>query len=450
MAFDTGLPAVRITSGGGILMQRLFVVLAGALAVAGCAATLPIPSNLQPLDETAYTAEHPYYLEFCALSEVQKNPGYGADIRGGVGGHSTIYLNGVCRTDDGYPEVRVCPTDPASNGVGLSVNAHFANANWVAIPGRDFFYHGDLKPGQPLTRAIYDATKAHAKRLGFYDSIRFHDRVFDDMPQDFSRDAFKYEVSIATDYAIGYGRDRYCARVPVSKVQMARITGYLNGLNRPYRDGKAEYKWSVLSDNCIHVAHNALTAIGFWPLWATHRFILVAAFDFPVPKNEFVNIMHRANDMPLEDLLTVWNDRPVRTALLAGEELPTREGALATFEPVVGQNALYQTDLQLIFYDEPMFGPYEGLYRQIVRQPRYTDPQADRRYFEARYTSIESQRRPLAWWLNRYPDLLSEPEFPNFYARFYQQIAHRAAMIADPAAATSGDRRVNVSPQIQG
>ena len=155
------------------------------------------------------------------------------------------------------------------------------------------------------------------------------------------RDAFKYEVSIATDYAIGYGRDRYCARVPCHAAQMARIVDYLNGLNRPYRDGKAEYEWSVLNDNCIHVAHNALAAIGFWPVWPTHRFILIAAFDFPVPKNEFVNIMRRANDMPIEDLLAVWNDKPARRAVLAGEGLPTRAGALATFEPRgAGQRAV--------------------------------------------------------------------------------------------------------------
>ena len=208
------------------------------LAVTGCATMLPIPPQGRVVNEAAYTAVHPYYFEFCALSEIQKKPGYGADIRGGVGGHSTIYLNGVCRTGDGYPEISICADDPASNGVGLSVNAHFANANWVPIPGRDFFYHGDLKPGQILTRDIYDATKAHARRLGIYDSIRFHDRVFSDMPPGYARDAFKYEVSIATDYAIGYGRDRYCARIPVSASEMTRIVDDLNGLNRPYRDGK--------------------------------------------------------------------------------------------------------------------------------------------------------------------------------------------------------------------
>jgi hypothetical protein len=404
-------------------------LLAVAAAVAGCATTLPIPQHDPAPDEAAYTAVHPYYLEFCALSEIQKKPGYGADIRGGVGGHSTIYLNGVCRQGDGYPDIALCAKDPAANGVGLSVNAHFANANWVPIPGRDFFYHGDLKPGQALTRAVYDETKLHAERLGIYDGIRFHSVVFDDMPAGYTPEAFKYEVSIATDYAIGYGRDRYCARVPVTAAQMTRIVDYLNGLNRPYRDGKAEYEWNVLNDNCIHVAHNALTSIGFWPLWPTHQFVLIAAFDFPVPKNEFVNIMRRANDLPIDDLLAVWNNRPVRRTLLAGQGLPVRDGAIATFDPVVHDNALYNTDLQLIFYDDPTFGPYEGWYRQILQDPRYTNLQADNRHFSALYARIEAERRPLSWWLNHYPRLAKQPDFPVFYNRYYDAVAHGAASV---------------------
>jgi hypothetical protein len=419
-------------------MRRRYIALLGIVVagMAGCANTAPIPSRAPVTSETTYTAVHPYYLEFCALSEIEKKPGYGADIRGGVGGHSTIYLNGVCRAGDGYPEVALCTDNPADNGVGLSVNAHFANANWVPIPGRDFFYHGDLKPGEALTRQVYDATKAHAERLHIYDAIRFHDRVFDDMPHGYTRDAFKYEVSIATDYAIGYGRDQLCARVPVSAAQMTRIVDYLNELNRPYRDGQAEYEWSVLTDNCIHVAHNALNSIGFWPPWPTHQFVLFAAFDFPVPKNEFVNIMRRANDMPIEDMLAVWNNVPARRALLTGDGLPTREGAIATFGRVVRENALYNTDLQLIFYDEPTLGHYEGWYRQILGQPRYSDLRSNFQYFGAMYARIDAERQPLTWWLANHPDLARQPDFPKFYTRYYDAVAHEAAFIAGaPAAA---------------
>ena len=407
---------------------RLGVLGLLACGVVGCA-SLPIAPRGATRDEVAYTERHPFYLEFCALSEIEKNPGYGAEVSSGFGGHSTIYLNGACRVGSGYPELAVCADNPAWNGVGLSVNAHFANANWVAIPGRAFFYHGDLQPGQALTREVYEATKAHAMRLGFYDAVRYHDWVFDHLPPGYTRRDWKYELPVGTDYAIGFGRDRYCARVPVSARQMARIVDFLNGLNRPYRDGRAEYEWNVLTNNCIHVAHNALAAIGFWRPWRTYLHVLFAAFDFPVPKNEFVNIARRANDMPLDDLLAVWRDKPTRRAVLDGDGLPTREGALVTLQAVARPNALYETDLRLIFYDEPLTGPYEGWWRSIVAEPRYSDADANQRYFAALYGRILAERRPLAWWLEAHPRLKSEPAFPAFYERFYAEVAGRAASV---------------------
>lgn len=404
--------------------------------LSGCG-TLPLPAEVPLPDEQAYAERYPYYLEFCALSEIQKKPGYGADIHGGVGGHSTIYLNGACRAGNGRQELVLCvdaPVAAVTDGVGLSVNAHFANANWVAIPGRTFFYHGDLQPGQPLTRAVYDATKAHAQRLGLYDGVRFHDRVFEDMPAGYQPEAFKYEVSIGTDYALGYARDRYCARVPVSVSGMTRIVRYLNALNRPYQDGEAEYEWSVLNDNCIHVAHNALAEAGFWPPWPTHRFILVAALDFPVPKNEFVNIMRRGNDVPIEDLSAVWQDPAARSAVLAGDALPTRPGALASFEPLVRDNALYDTDLQLIFYDEPVFGHYEERYRRIAHDPRYTSLAGNERHFAALYAGIAAARHPLAWWATQHPAMAADPDFPAFYRNYYAAIAQAAASLPPSSA----------------
>lgn len=406
-------------------------LLAGFLFAGASCSTLPIAPR-GPLDEeAAYTTMYPYYIEFCALSEVQKIPGYGADIRGGIGGHSTVYLNGACLVGPGYPELKLCDASAPSDGVGLSVNAHFANANWAAIPGREFFYHGDLKPGQKLTRAIYDATKAHAKRLGLYDAIRFHPVVFNDMPAGYSQDAYKYEVSIATDYALGYGRDRYCARVPMSAAHMTHIVDYLNALNRPYRNGSAEFDWGVLTDNCIHLAHNALTAIGFWPLWPTHQFVLFAAFDFPVPKNEFVNILRRANDEPIADLQAMWRDRPTRQAVLDGDGLPTRDGALAVLEPATRDSDVYKTNhLRLIFYDEPTFGPYEGWWRDILAMPRYTDMKANHARFATLYAQIRSERRPLAWWREHHSDLADAADFATFYARYYETVERRAAALA--------------------
>ena len=45
---------------------------------------------------------------------------------------------------------------------------------------------------------------------------------------------FMYDMSIATDYAIGFGRDRYCARAPLDRAKMAAAVAYLNAVNAPY------------------------------------------------------------------------------------------------------------------------------------------------------------------------------------------------------------------------
>jgi hypothetical protein len=131
--------------------------------------------------------------------------------------------------------------------------------------------------------------------------------------------------------------------------------------------------------------------------------------------------------MPVEDLLAVWEDKPARRALLAGEGLPVRAGALATFERVTQDNALYNTDLRLIFYDEPVFGHYETWFRRILAEPHYTDLETDLRYYRARYDRIEAARRPLGWWWRAYPGLRSQRDFPAFYARFYDAVARAAA-----------------------
>ena len=63
----------------GLISRLTLLVLCGGW-LAGCA-TLPVPTDKPLVNEQVYTAAHPYYFEFCALSEIQKKPGYGADIR---------------------------------------------------------------------------------------------------------------------------------------------------------------------------------------------------------------------------------------------------------------------------------------------------------------------------------------------------------------------------------
>jgi hypothetical protein len=413
------------------VMRRLRTtsLVAVSLLLAGCNATFDVAAPA--LETQLYTTLYPYYVELCAVSQISKKPGFGVAISGGEGGHSVLYLNGVCRVQDaGYPAIALCdnPDRPSTHGVGLSVNAHFKNANWIATDGRDFFFRGGLAPGARLTRAAYERTQEEAKKKRLLDGVVFHASVFDDMPPGMSRRDYMYEVSIGTDYAIAFARDRYCARVPVSRAQMGKVVTYLNGLNAIYKDGKKDFEWNVLQNNCTHLVHNALAAAGLWPIWETGRFFLIAAFDFPVPKNEFVNAMWRTNNTDLGDIEALYRDNAARALLLDDGRLPDEPGALAEAVPVIHNNDVYNAHLRLIFYDDPIFGSYQRDFDTIFNQPRYTDVRANLRYFAALYARIKADRRPLADYL-RDRSAADRADFAVFYRHYYGYIDRENAKV---------------------
>ena len=372
-------------------------------------------------NEAAYAAEHPIYAEYCALSQIKKRVGFGADIRGEIGGHAVFYLNGACLVRDAhYPVLAVCDEDARpSDGVGLSMNAHFSNAKWVATPGRAFFFDGDLPGGAPVTQDSYRTVQARARALGIYEGVVFHREVFRAKPAAWTDDAWRYEMSVATDYAIGLGRGRYCARVPVTRAQLGRMVDFLNAENAPYRDRKRVFRWSVFNDNCIHLAHNALAAAGLWPSLRIERPLPLALFDFPVPKNEFVNLMRRTNDDWFPDPGAAYRDVSARTELLRDGTLPSGPGSLAEAHGPHEPNEVYETSLKLVFYDDPVLGSYAKDFDRIYAESRTTDMQANRAYFGRLARAARADRKPLGWWLARSPFDRDPDGFSSVYTRYY-------------------------------
>jgi hypothetical protein len=349
-----------------------------------------------PAGADLYHRIYPYYAELYALTEIRKRPGDGVPLRSGVGGHAILYLNGVRRDRRaGYPTVELCDaeTAPSRRGVGISVNSHYRNANWVATDGPEFLWHGALEPGETLTRAAYDRTQERAKALGLLDGVAFHQHLFRDKPSGLSDNDYMYEISIASDYALRFGRDALRVRVPLDRARMGAVVAFLNALNAPYREGARVFEWHVLNNNCSHVAHNALAQAGIWNPWPTGQFIGTAAFNFPVPKNEFVDLVMRANDLPIGDAAAMFKDEAARRMLVDHDALPTNAGALVAAEPAIQGNHLYDVDrLRGIFFDPP-WGPYRRRLRRILSEPRYSDLQANLRHFDSIYRSAVERRR---------------------------------------------------------
>jgi hypothetical protein len=335
----------------------------------------------------AYDRLYPYHAELCALSELRKKPGFAVPVRSGMGGHCLLYLHGVRRDRNTYPFLRVCaPDEAASHGVGISVNSHYRNANWVAAEGRDFLWRGALAQGEALTRAAYERTQHYAKEIGLLDGVEFHDHLFRAKPRFMSERDYMYEISVATDYAVRFGRDTYRARIPLDHERMHAVVSYLNDLNAPYRDGQRVFQWRLFNNNCAHVTHNALAAAGIWAPWPTGQFFARAVFNFPVPKNEFVDVVLRTNDLPIHEARAVYEDPSLRHAFLETGRLPTAPGALALAGAAIRDNDVYDTDrLRLIFYDNPFWGPYRRHFARIFAEPRYTDLRANLQHFATLY-----------------------------------------------------------------
>lgn len=414
------------------------VAVALSLMLSACQPAF-VPGVALPEQAPDYGKIYPIYAELCALSQFRKRPGFEPPvIGGGFGGHAVLYLNGVCRVSDAhYPVLQMCEAPGPDSGVGISVNAHYKNASWVATEGREFFFHGNLSPGQPLTRETYESAMMIAMAKGVLDGIVFHDEVLAKMPEGETRERYMYDVSVGTDFAIKFARDRYCARVPLTKAQMERTVAFLNDANRPYREGEKEFRWSLFKDNCSHLLRNALAAAGIWEPWPIERPLPISVFSFPVPKNEFVNLARRTNDVAIDDIEAVYRTRRLRESVISGFGLPTRAGALVELDAIAQPNALYDTDIGLIFYDDVVTGRYQRRLDRILREPRYQDPAANRDHFRALYARIERERRPLAWHEKRHRGWGSaeRERFAVFYTRYYEWIAAEQATLSDGATA---------------
>lgn len=375
----------------------------------------------------AYEDIVPYYAELCALSELRKKPGFGVPLSSGMGGHLLLYLNGV-RVDrsSGYPVLDVIPPggNAGQHGAAISANSHYRNANWVAIEDRDFIFRGALAHGEALTRETYERTQASARARGLLDGIEFHDHFFRDKPPGMSVEAFKYEISVATDYGATFGRDCFRARVPLDAARLSRMVAFLNELNEPYRTGQRIYHWRIFNDNCVHMAHNALAAAGFWAPWPTGQLALLAAFRFPVPKNAMVDLALRANDLPIEDAEALFDNVEVRRFLIETGGLPTGPAALTSALPAIATNDIYDVrKLRLIFYDNPFWGRYRGWFKRILSEERYTDLDANLRHFAERYEAAARNLPSLSAW--------STGERARFRDAYALHIPGKAAQVAE-------------------
>lgn len=338
--------------------------------------------------DSNYDQLFPYYVELCATSQFRSK----LKGEGGVAGHAVMYIKGACKDEQApFPQLRRCRVaatelnDP-EHGAGVSVGRWFRNVNWVAIPGYERFYQGNLKLGEPLTQAHFEATIRDAISKGIYKGVEFHDYPSADAGAGLEN--FVANEGIGTDLALQFARSVFCARVPVTAGMLDEIIAFLNDKNREYAEGDADYNWSVWADNCAHTLRNALAAASIWSPLSVQAVKFRQIFNLAVPANEFVNLAELGTEGNIDDYREIQQDGPRRDALHEFHWLPTRHGALLKTLPVHEPNDLYDTTFRLFTLQSPFRMGKTQRAIDLLSDDRFVKLDANLRYFREKYDNI--------------------------------------------------------------
>ena len=324
--------------------------------------------------------------------------------------------------------------------MGISVNKIFDNVTWVAIPGRDEFFRGGLATQQTLDRDLYETTIRRATAAGWFRGVGIKDTVMRQRPRAMSPEEFIVRQSIGTDFALNFARTAYSARLPMSRDAIGKVIAYLNTANESAQT--SGYTWNMYTNNCSHVAHNALAAAGVWDpkvargpgamnvardvVSVARALALSQMSDFSFPANNFVRLYEAGNERPIDDALAAFRNHDVRRTMSDGW-LSTGPGALIASYPIRDptRNQMFAPGRDPFLFSVPMLWDKANTYKMLTRDaPSFvTDLAANLAHYRKRYATTLANQGSLDEELGFLNGNESEAEFRSFYARFYEYIA---------------------------
>ncbi|MDJ0787909.1 MAG: hypothetical protein QNK05_13950 [Myxococcota bacterium] len=358
------------------------ILLCLALGASGCAALYEeVITARVALDD--YDDVYPIHVGICAVSQFRRIDGR----VGGSPGHAAMFIQGACVDETAsYPLLRRCREDDPEKGTGISVNKWLRNVNWIATPGHDLFFNGEVSRTDILTRETVDETARRALELGVLKGVELHDGP--DGPWD--RFEFMRDEVVGTDLALRFGRSLFCTAMPVTEAMLDDVIGFLNELNVDYADGETDYRWSGYADNCVHTVRNALAAADVWKPKSIRSTRLRQLFNLAVPANEMVNLGWLGARESLTPFSSIYRDPVKRRSLLERDWLPTRHGVLVQAAPAHQRNEVFDHRFRL-FWNPLDFG-FEDRAGRLLNDARFTEVDLNLFHWRARYRLLLDRR----------------------------------------------------------
>jgi hypothetical protein len=326
-----------------------------------------------------YDSVVPYYTMQCSFSKYRMDDG----DQSGFLGHTVIYIKGACRDKSvPYPKLKMCDpgtdlTNPAS-GVGLSVEKLVSNSQYVAVDGLDFLLNGSARPNEPVTNGTLQKTIDAVIASGTLNGVKIHDVYLKDKPVNQSITEYVAWQGLGTDFAVTFGRDSTCARIPMTRTQIQAEVHYLNETNEPFVTGAEEFDWNPFADNCAHFTHDVLSAGGVRteiPRSNSRARAIynVASFHWEMPNNDVLLDMEFANDLSkINTPKKVYEDHDERDQFNALGTL-ARLGATLELLPMhLIDNSVYLSDSpETYIFDIPFVRDRARKLKSVEKSPTY-------------------------------------------------------------------------------
>lgn len=239
----------------------------------------------------AYEDHFPTYFEYCGGSRWQLASGE----KGGPAGHGFIYVHGLCKDYRyAFPTVIPCSEVSASmkakhphNGVGVSLDKNYANVKWVAVPGRDLTLFGNTEKRSITSSDVAEQVR-RVTDLKVFEGVLMRPEEFQSLqPGSKEYQEAAAENTIGTDHAVNWARELHCVKIPTPKEKIKKVAVFLNKENNKHR-AKADYKWSMFTNNCIHLSVNASNAMDFSRYIKEDQKFPKALFNLALPSNAFL------------------------------------------------------------------------------------------------------------------------------------------------------------------
>jgi hypothetical protein len=267
--------------------------------------------------------------------------------------------------------------------------------------------------------------------MNLFKGVTIHEQYMKDKPKGMSDDEYVVRQTLSTDFALNFARNVFCTRLPIKREMVPAMVNYLNSLNDKYHSGES-YEWSVVSNNCVHTAHNTIAAAGILEHYETDQNILKQAFNLAIPGNEYVSLERMGNDDSLDDVVSIYQDPYKRKALLEHDWMATQPGVLTDFHAIHQLNSLYDTDSDIMIVDGLPTRPNRSAFEDFKHVARYSDMRANLLYFKDKYQSALQSRLSIeelqeiadsrARGSAIAPLKLNTPEFKRFYDAYYLKI----------------------------